>query len=170
MFIDETGCNLGMSRHYARAPRGERAFDKVPRNRGGPITVIGALTADGLTAMMSIEGGTDTLVFQAYVDHVLVPELRPGDIVVLDNLAAHKADGVRASIDAAGATLVFQSPYSPDLNPIEMAWSKVKAFLRAARARSRDALDTALAWAMATVTADDAHGWFRHCGVGRQLA
>lgn len=168
MFIDETGSNLAMARHYARAPRGQRAIDQVPRNRGGPITVIGALTSSGACAFMSVDGGTDTLVFQAYVDHVLVPELEPGDIVVMDNLAAHKADSVRRSIEAAGCSVVFQSPYSPDLNPIEMAWSKIKVFLRGARARSREALDMSLRWAMELITADDALGWFRHCGVGLQ--
>src|SRR5262249_53603306 len=125
VFIDETGCNLGMARHYARSARGTRATDRGPRNRGGPITIIGGLTLRGLSAVMTVEGGTDTLVFQAYVDHVLVPELRRGDIVVMDNLAAHKAPGVLASIEAAGCSVVFQSPYSPDLNPIEMGWSKL---------------------------------------------
>lgn len=168
MFIDETGSNLAMARHYARALKGRRAVDRVPHQRGGPITVIGALTANGACAFMSVEGGTDKLVFQAYVDDVLVSELQPGDIVVLDNLGAHKCDGVRQSIEAAGCTLVFQSPYSPDLNPIEMAWSKIKAFLRGARARTRDALDLALAWAMELVSPDDALGWFQHCGVGIQ--
>lgn len=165
VFIDETGCNLGMARHHARAPRGQRATDRVPRNRGGPITIIGALTLRGLSAVMTVEGGTDTLVFQAYVDHVLVPELHEGDIVVMDNLAAHKAPGVRASIEAAGCTVVFQSPYSPDLNPIEMAWSKLKWFLRTARARARESLDTAILWALDLISPTDARGWFTHAHV-----
>ncbi len=168
VFIDETGCNLAMGRHYARAPRGERAMDRLPNKRGGPITIIGALRHDGLDALMTVDGGTDTLVFQAYVDQVLIPTLEPGDIVVLDNLAAHRADGVRQSIEAAGCELVFQSPYSPDLNPIELAWSKVKAFLRTARARTRDTLDMVLGWTLELVTHSDAQGWFRHCGVGHQ--
>lgn len=170
VFIDETGCNCAMARHHARAPAGTRAMDRLPRNRGGPITIIGALRSDGLTAVMTVEGGTDTLVFQAYVDHVLVPELRPADIVVMDNLAAHKADGVRASIEAAGCSLVLQPPYSPDLNPIELAWSKLKSYLRTARARTREALDVAVKWAMDTVSSRDAMGWFRHSHVLPQAA
>jgi transposase len=165
VFIDETGSNLGMLRTYARSPVGQRVFDCAPSNYGGPITILGALSLTGLFAMMTVEGGTDTLVFQAYVDQVLVPELRPGQIVVMDNLAAHKAQGVRASIEAAGCFLVFQPPYSPDLNPIELAWSKLKSFLRTARARTRDALDKAVVWATEVVTPEDARGWFAHAHV-----
>ena len=168
VFIDETGCNLAMGRHYARAPRGVRAMDRLPNKRGGPITIIGALRHDRLDALMTVNGGTDTLVFQAYVDQVLVPTLKPGDIVVLDNLAAHRADGIRESIEEAGCQLVFQSPYSPDLNPIELAWSKVKAFLRTARARTRETLDLVLGWCLELVSMSDASNWFRHCGVGHQ--
>ena len=132
--------------------------------------MIGALRSDRLDALMSVNGGTDTLVFQAYVDQVLVPTLTPGDIVVVDNLAAHRAESVRQSIESAGCALVFQSPYSPDLNPIELAWSKVKAFLRTARARTRDTLDMVLGWCLEIVTPSDAAGWFRHCGVGHQVS
>lgn len=155
-----------MGRHYARAPVGVRALDRLPNKRGGPITIIGALRVDRLDALMTIEGGTDKPVFQAYVDHVLIPTLEPGDIVVMDNLAAHRADGVRRSIETAGCTLVFQSPYSPDFNPIELAWSKVKSFLRTGRARTRDALDTLLTWCLELVTDSDSRNWFRHCGIG----
>ena len=131
--------------------------------------MIGALRHDGLTALMSVNGGTNTDVFQAYVDQVLLPELSPGDIVVVDNLAAHKAASVRQSIESAGCQLVFQAPYSPDLNPIELAWSKVKSFLRTARARTRDVLDRVLGWCLDLVSPTDAINWFRHCGVPGQL-
>ena len=127
--------------------------------------MIGALTLNGLEAMMTIEGGTDGDVFETYVDQVLVPVLLPGDIVVLDNLGAHRTAKVRQSIEAAGCLLVFQPPYSPDFNPIELAWSKLKEFLRTARARTREGLDNAVAMAMDLVTPDDAYGWFHHCGV-----
>ena len=118
---------------------------------------------------MSVNGGTNTDVFQVYVDQVLLPELSPGDIVVLDNLAAHKAASVRQSIESAGCRLVFQAPYSPDLNPIELAWSKVKNFLRTARARTRDVLDMVLGWCLDLISPTDAINWFRHCGVQGQL-
>lgn len=139
-------------------------MDSVPRNRGTVLTMIGALTLDGLTAMMTVEGGTSGDVFVAYVKHVLLPELRPGDIVVMDNLGAHKDVRVRPLIESAGAFVKYLPPYSPDLNPIEMAWSKVKQFLRTAKARSREALETALRWAMDITTASDAEGWFNECG------
>lgn len=119
---------------------------------------------------MTVEGGTDTLVFQAYVDQILVPTLRRGDIVIMDNLAAHKAAGVRRSIEEAGCTLVFQPPYSPDLNPIELAWSKLKWFLRTARARAREALDLAIAMGMELIDPSDCLGWFRHSRVLGQPA
>jgi transposase len=170
VFIDETGSNLGMARLYARAPVGQRAHDRIPCNRGGPITIIGALRLRGLSAVMTVNSGTDRQVFQAYVDEVLVPDLLPGDIVVMDNLAAHKMRRVRASIEAAGCALVLQPPYSPDLNPIELAWSKLKTFLRTARPRTREALDTVVNWALELITPQDALGWFHHSRVLAQPA
>jgi transposase len=119
---------------------------------------------DGTTACMAIEGATDTEVFRAYVSDVLVPALRPGDLVVMDNLTPHKNESTIALIEAAGAKAVFLPPYSPDLNPIEMMWSKVKAFLRAAEARTHEDLLTALASALNSVSASDARNWFAHCG------
>jgi transposase len=157
-----------MTRDRAWAPRGEPVEDVRPRNRGTVITMIGALTLDGLTAMMTIEGGTDADVFEAYVEHFLVPELSHGDIVVLDNLGAHRTRRVRELVEAAGARIWFTPPYSPDLNPIELAWSKLKAFLKTAKARTRDALDTAIAMAMDLITPKDAKGWYRHCGFRQQ--
>lgn len=158
-----------MTREYAWAPRGARAEDAVPRNRGTVTTLIGALTTDGLIAMMTIEGGTSGDVFVVYVEKVLLPELRPGDLVVMDNLGAHKDVRVKPLIESVGARVVYQPPYSPDLNPIELAWSKVKWWLRMAKARTREALDLAVAMVMDMVTPEDAVAWFRHCGYVNQL-
>jgi transposase len=153
-----------MTREYARAPRGERAHGQVPRNRGEVTTMLGALDANGVRAMMTVEGGTDADVFEAFLEQVLVRKLRPGDIVVLDNVGAHKPHGMRQLVEAAGARLLFLPPYSPDLNPIELCWSKLKAALKDFGARTRDALDQAIKRAMDLVGADDAEAWFRHCG------
>lgn len=163
-FIDESGSTIAMTRTYARSPQGQRVQDDVPRNRGDVITMIGALTLDGLGPMMTIDGATTGEVFLAYIEQLLVPELLKGDIVVLDNLGEHRDVRVRHAIEAVGAHLVFQPAYSPDLNPIEMAWSWVKDFLRTAKARTRDALDTVIGWAMDMVSRTDAAGWFHHCG------
>lgn len=126
--------------------------------------MIGALTAKGLATLMTLDGATDTACFVAFVEHYLVPVLRPGQIVVMDNLSPHKAPAVRRLIEGAGCGLRYLPPYSPDLNPIEQAWSKVKERLRSLEARTLATLDTAIADAMQTVTAQDARGWFRHCG------
>lgn len=126
--------------------------------------MISSVRLDGTSACLAVEGATDTEVFQTYVREVLVPTLRPGDIVVMDNLGAHKSEATLALIAAAGARTRFLPAYSPDLNPIEMMWSKVKAFLRAAEARTEEDLLKAIAQALATVTAEDAQGWFAHCG------
>jgi transposase len=163
-FIDESGINIAMTRLYGRAPRGERALGSAPQNYGQNVTMLGALSCPGLEAMMTVEGATDSDVFRAYVREVLCPTLRAGDIVVADNLSAHKAAGVQEAIAATGARLLYLPPYSPDLNPIERCWSKIKTFLRAAKARTREALDAAVARALATVTEADARAWFAHCG------
>ena len=125
VFIDEAGSHIAMTRDYARAPRGERAVASVPRNAGTVTTMIGALDAMGVRAMMTIEGATDGEVFETFLTRVLVPKLRPGDIVILDNVGAHKTPNVRPLIEAAGASLLYLPPYSPDLNPIELCWSKM---------------------------------------------
>jgi transposase len=163
-FIDESGINLAMTRLFGRAPRGQRALGSAPQNYGQNVTILGALSYTGLEAVMTIEGATDAEVFRAYVGEVLCPTLRKGDIVIADNLSAHKAAGVQEIIAATGAQLLYLPPYSPDLNPIEQCWSKIKAFLRAAKARTREALDTAVAYALATVTESDARAWFAHSG------
>lgn len=164
IFLDEAGSNIAMTREHARSQRGERAHDVVPRNRGTVTTMLGALTLDGISALMTIEGGTSSEVFQAFVDQMLVPTLLPGDTVILDNLAAHKDEDALQSIRDAGATVVFLPPYSPEFNPIELAWAKVKRLLRDAKARTREALDEAIAKAIDLITSEDASGWFRHCG------
>lgn len=163
-FIDESGINLAMTRLYGRAPRGERALGRAPQNYGQNVTILGALSRTGLEAVMTIEGATDADVFRAYVSEVLCPTLRGGDIVIADNLSAHKATGVQEAIAARGARLLYLPPYSPDLNPIERCWSKIKTFLRAAEARTHEALDAAVTRALATVTESDARAWFAHSG------
>lgn len=163
-FIDESGVNIAMTRLYGRARRGERVHDAVPKNHGQNISVLGALSCQGIDAVMTINGATDAAVFRIYVKQVLVPTLVPGDVVIMDNLSAHKGKPIREAIEAAGASLLYLPPYSPDLSPIEPCWSKLKTFLRAAKARTRDALDAALKLALDTITPANARGWFRHCG------
>lgn len=153
-----------MTRLRGRAPRGQRLVMGCPHGRWTTTTMISSVRLDGTSACMTIAGATDTEVFRAYVRDILVPTLRPGDIVVLDNLRAHKSEATLALIAAAGAQTRFLPAYSPDLNPIEMMWSKVKTLLRAAGARSHSALLRAIAQALAAVTADDARNWFAHCG------
>lgn len=163
-FIDESGVNIAMTRWFGRAPRGQRVIDAIPKNHGRNVTVLGALSCGGMEAVMTVDGATDAAVFQAYVDQVLSPTLAPGDIVVMDNLGAHKVAGIREAIEATGAALLYLPPYSPDYSPIENCWSKLKTFLRAAKARTRDRLDAALVQALDTISASDARGWFAHCG------
>lgn len=163
-FIDESGINLALTRLYGRAPRGERAVGSVPQNYGANVTLIGALSPRGLEAPMTVEGATDGEVFSAYVQHVLAPTLKTGDIVVMDNLRAHKVSGIKEAIEECGAQLRYLPPYSPDLSPIEHCWSKLKAALRARGARTRRALERALKRALTTITKADARAWFAHCG------
>jgi transposase len=163
-FIDESGVNLAMARIYGRASRGERVVGAVPQNYGANVTMIAALSLQGVEAVMTIDGATDAEVFRAYVEQVLGPTLVSGDIVVMDNLRAHKVAGIRECITARGAQLVYLPPYSPDLSPIELCWSKLKTLLRAAEARTRQALDTAIQQVLAAVMPSDARSWFRHCG------
>ena len=166
VFIDETGIATRMTRVYARAARGRRAVGRVPWGRWERLTVIGALALDGLVASRSVAAATGTAVFLAFTEEVLVPALRdrPDALVVMDNLGAHKAEKVREALDRAGLAHRYLPSYSPDLNPIEPAWSKLKARLRAVGARSKEALEAALGPALAAITARDARGWFRLCG------
>lgn len=164
MFVDETSTHLSMTPTHARTLRGERAYGRVPRNRGHNVTLIAALTTVGLGAAMTLEGAVDGPAFNAYVEHVLAPVLEPGQTVVMDNLGAHKSRRVRELIEGRGCALRLLPTYSPDLMPIEEAYSKVKALLRRAKARTSHTLDAATAQALEAVTATDATSYFRLCG------
>ena len=153
-----------MTRLRGRAPRGERLHAKAPHGHWKTTTMIACLRLDGSTRCMTIESATDTLVFREYVKHFLCPSLRAGDVVVMDNLSPHKSAETLALIAAAGATVRFLPAYSPDLNPIEKMWSKVKASLRGAAARTLAELERAIDAALQSVTTQDAHGWFQSCG------
>lgn len=163
-FIDESGVNLAMTRLYGRAPRGERAVGSVPINYGSNITIIGALGVGGLESLMTVDGATDGEVFRVYVNRVLCPSLKAGEVVVMDNLRAHKVSGIREAIERCGAKLIYLPPYSPDLSPIERCWSKMKASLRAAGARTRRVLERAIKKAISEIRKSDALAWFTHCG------
>ena len=164
VFLDESNAKTTMTRTYGRAPRGERVVDHVPAGKYHSTTMLGAVRLDGTVAAMVYEGGTDVAVMQTVAETELRRILRPGDIVVMDNLNAHKDPGVIAAIALAGASVWHLPPYSPDFNPIEPMWSKVKSILRSLKARTADALVDAIGVALRSVTAEDAHGWFAHCG------
>jgi transposase len=154
-------------RTHARSPRGERALGTAPGGRWERVTILGALGAGGIVGAMSVAAATDGAVFRAYLERVLLPELRrarPDAVLVMDNLSAHKTRAVRALLDASGFAYRYLPPYSPDLNPIETAWAKVKGLLRKAAARTVDGLHAALGPALDAVTAQDARGFFRHAG------
>jgi transposase len=163
-FIDEAASHIAMTRERARAPAGTRVIGKVIRNRGTVTTMIGALTMKGLGALMTVEGGTTGNVFIAFVQACLVPTLKSSDVVVMDNLAAHKVKTLRRLIEAAGARVLFLPAYSPDLNPIEECWSNVKANLRRIEARNVVDLRRAVGTAADLVTGQDAVGWIDHAG------
>jgi transposase len=165
VFVDESGFHTSMTRLRARAPRGERAYGKVPRKRGRNQTLIASITLQGaMGESVSIEGSTDAQLFEAYVERFLAPTLQAGQVVVLDGLGAHRTGRVRDLIEASGADLVFLPPYSPDLNPIEEAFSKVKDIVRKAGGRTLGTLDEVVGEALSAVTPQDAAGWFAHCG------
>ena len=163
-FVDETGSHTSMTQRYARAPKGTRAHGLVPRNHGKNITLVAALSLDGVSAPMTIEGAMDTPAFEAYAEHVLAPSLTPGTIVILDNLSVHHKAAIREVIEARGCRLLFLPSYSPDLTPIELAFSKIKAYLRRVGARTHETLQAALGRAIDSVTPADAAAFFRHCG------
>jgi transposase len=153
-----------MTRLRGRAKKGRRIVDHIPHGHWCTTTMILSIRLDGSTACMAIDGPTDADVFREYVEHVLLPTLRPGDTVVLDNLSAHKDKQAIERIESAGAKVWFLPPYSPDFNPIEKMWSKIKEFLRAAKARTQEALLNAIAAALRAITPQDAQGWFADCG------
>jgi transposase len=165
VFMDESGFHTSMTRLRARAPKGKRAYGKVPRNRGKNTTLMAAITLEGaIGESMTVEGATDAEAFEAYVEHFLAPSLSKGQVVVLDGLGAHRTQKITELIEARGADLVFLPSYSPDLNPIEEAFSKVKALVRKVGARTREAVVEAIGQALAAVTPEEAAGWFAHAG------
>jgi len=164
VFVDESGSNIALTPRYARAPRGQRAGGSVPRNRGKNTTLLASLSSEGLGACMLLEGATNAVAFEIYLEQLLLPSLVPGQIVVMDNLSVHKGARVRQLIEGRGCQLLFLPAYSPDFSPIEETFSKIKATLRRVGARTREALEEALAQALEMVTSQDAHGWFAHCG------
>ena len=167
VFVDEMGTNTSLAPLYAWAPKGERARCEVPRNRGKNTTLLASMTAEGMGSCLAVVGSTTEAVFEAYLERVLVPTLRPGQVVLMDNLASHKSQKVRELIEGRGCELLYLPPYSPDFNPIEEAFSKVKALVRKAGTRTREALVEALGAALDAVTARDARGFLEHCGYRR---
>ena len=167
IFLDESGgLDTRMTRSHARAPRGRRAVGRIPGGHRRRLTILGAIARDGMVAAMTVAAATSTAVFVAFVEQVLVPALRarPGAVLVMDNLAPHKATAARGALDRAGLARRYLPPYSPDLNPIEQAWSKLKERLRQAGSRTIEALNDAVPDALASITPSDAKAWFRHCG------
>jgi transposase len=165
VFVDESGFHTSMTRLRARAPKGERAYGKVPRNRGKNTTLIASITLEGaMGESMTIEGATDAEAFEAYVEHFLAPSLEEGQVVVLDGLGAHRTQKVRELVEGRGADLVHLPSYSPDLNPIEEAFSKIKTIVRKVGARTREVLEEAIGVALCALTPEDAAGWFAHAG------
>jgi transposase len=164
VFVDEMGTNISLSPLYSWSRKGERAFGSAPRNWGKNVTLLASITRKGLGPCLAVEGATRREVFETYLEHVLAPTLKPGQIVVMDNLSAHKGERVRELIEQRGCELVYLPPYSPDFNPIEQAFSKVKDLMRRAEARTREALIEAMGVALSAVSARDAQGFFGHCG------
>lgn len=150
-----------MTRLYGRGLGGVRIHEATPQGNWKILTILGAMSIRGMIATMTIEEATDADIFLAYLEHVLCPVLRPGDVVVMDNLSAHKVDGVQQQIEAAGAELLYLPPYSPDLNPIEKAWAKLKQLLRSVMARTKEALDQAITESLPQITQHNAEAWFR---------
>jgi transposase len=164
VFVDEMGANISLAPVYAWSRRGERAFVSVPRNWGKNVTLLASMSLEGMDPSLAVEGSTTTAVFEAYLERVLVPSLRPGQVVVMDNLTAHKGSRVRQLIESRGCQLIYLPPYSPDFNPIEEAFAKLKALLRKAEARSREVLIEAMGRALEMLTASDARNFFEHRG------
>jgi transposase len=164
VFVDESGVTTSMTRLYGRAPKGQRVPEAVPHGHWKVMTILGAIGISGIPAAMTVEAATDAEIFAAFLEQVLGPTLRPGQVVILDNLPAHKQEQVRVLIEAHGCQLRYLPPYSPDLNPIEPAWSKIKSRLRTLQARAWEALEQGVQSALAAITAQDSQGYFAHCG------
>lgn len=166
VFVDEMGSNIALASLYAWAPKGERALCSIPRNRGKNITLLSSIGLKGMGPSLAVEGSTNKVLFETYVERTLCPHLKDGQVVVMDNLSSHKGDRVRELIEGRGCELVYLPAYSPDFNPIEEAFSKIKGILRKVGARTREALIEALGVAISAISAEDAHGFFEHCGYG----
>jgi transposase len=164
VFVDESGTHTTLTRLSGWAPHDRRATGSAPRNHGKNLPLVAALTPDGLQTPWLIEGAMDTETFDWYIAEQLAPTLRPGQVVVLDNLSAHTAESIRQALESRGCALLFLPPYSPDFTPIEQACSKLKAILRGLRARTREALEEAVRRAIEAITHDDARAWFAHAG------
>ncbi len=164
VFVDECGSNVGLAPLRARAPKGKRAFGKAPRNRGKNTTLLASMGAGGMGPSLAVEGGTTKAVFEAFVGSVLAPSLSPGQVVVMDNLSAHKGDRVRELVEERGCEVLFVPCYSPDFSPIEEAFSKLKALQRREKAGTKEALEEAIGRALDAITPVDTCGWFAHCG------
>jgi transposase len=168
IFLDESGVTTQMTWARGRAPAGARIAEATPQGHWHVLTTLGALGLRGIVGAMTVESATDGDVFLAYLEHVLCPKLHVGDVVGMDNLSAHKVEGVGELIAARGAELLYLPPYSPDFHPIEQCWSKVKQILRTLKARTSETLEQAVAQGLAAITPDNARGWFAHCGYGIQ--
>ena len=164
VFVDEMGTNTSLSPIYGWSKKGQRACGSVPRNRGKNTTVLASMSVEGMGPSLAVEGATNANVFETYVERVLAPTLRRGQVMIMDNLSAHKGERVRKLIEGQGCELMYLPAYSPDLNPIEEAFSKIKRLLRKAEARSREALLEAIGAAISAITDQDARGFFEHCG------
>jgi transposase len=164
VFVDEMGTNTSLSPIYAWALKGQRAYWSVPRNRGANTTLLSSMSVEGMGPSLSVEGSTTSVVFEAYVQQVLAPSLRGGQVVVMDNLSAHKGERVKELIEGRGCELIYLPSYSPDLNPIEEAFSKIKRLVRKAEARTKEALIEAIGSALSAVSSGDAYKFFEHCG------
>jgi transposase len=164
MFLDESGAMTNMARRHGRAPIGQRVVSAVPGGHWETVSMIGAIGVNGVVASMAVQGAVDGEAFKVYVREILAPQLRGGDVVVMDNLSSHKVAGVREMIERSGAKLMYLPPYSPDLNPIENIWSKIKQKLRSIGARTFESLLDAISEAFKSVTSEDCRGSIRHCG------
>ena len=164
VFVDEMGSNTALAPLYAWAPKGERAFCSIPRNRGKNTTLLSSMSLEGMGSSLAVEGSTNKVLFETYIERVLCPHLEDGQVVVMNNLSSHKGERVRELIENRGCELVYLPAYSPDFNPIEEAFSKIKGILRKVGARTHAVLVEALGAAISEVNAEDARGFFEHCG------
>ncbi|HEX8371084.1 MAG TPA: IS630 family transposase [Pyrinomonadaceae bacterium] len=163
-FLDEAGAATVLTRLYARAVGGDRTTEAVPRNYGASTSMLATIGVEGVQAMMTIEGSVDTIVFNEYCLQILRPTLKAGDVIVLDNLRAHRASRIEEIANQCSARVIWLPPYSPDFSPIELMWSKVKTYLKKVKARTQSELEKAIALALETITISDCLNWFRHCG------